>query len=364
MTWLPLCQTKKSLIGFALYGKRRIGKTSIFKEVYRRLKAEENIVPVYFSLWDLVEGSVSELIRKFSSAVLEEYRARLSLKYKAKELLKSPVTLLKDILREMEMSVKLRDDIEFLMSFRGGIDHDLIERAFNLPEQLAQETKTKCILLMDEFPSIMDLKNGSKIGEGIIKKIRTIHEYQKRVVLCISGSIRKTMEIVALSSTSAFYHQFVVREVKPLSERYVYELIHRNTRKKVSKEALRRIFEFSNGIPFYVQFLGRELERKEKIEAKDVEEAVDEFLMEEGNVIFKEEFGALSPKERAIIVAMATEELSTPSKIAKSTSENLNAVGMYLRYLEEKGVIRRENKGIYSFEDPVFKRWLTWKYRK
>lgn len=355
---------KKSLIGFALYGKRRIGKTSVFKEVHRRLKAAEDVVPVYLSLWDLVEGNVEEFGRRFSTAILEEYGPRLSLKYKAKELLKSPASLLKDLLREMEVSVKLRDDIEFLMSFGGEeMDYDaLIEGAFNLPEKLAEETKTKCVLLIDEFPSITDLKNGSRIGEGIIKKIRTIHEDQKGVVLCISGSIRKTMEVVALSPSSAFYRQFVVKEVKPLPEKYVYELIHRNTRKKISKDALKRIFEFSGGMPFYVQFLGRELERKERIGAKDVEEVIDEFLREEGNLLFKEEFGALSPKERMVVVAMATEDLSTPSKIAKNTGENLNAVGMYLGYLEDKGIVRRENRGIYLFEDPVFKRWLAWRY--
>lgn len=45
----------KSSTGYALYGKRRIGKTSILKEIQRRLDEEDEIVAVYFSVWDLIE---------------------------------------------------------------------------------------------------------------------------------------------------------------------------------------------------------------------------------------------------------------------------------------------------------------------
>jgi len=35
--------SSKSLIGFALYGKRRVGKTSILKEVRRRLRNKKEL---------------------------------------------------------------------------------------------------------------------------------------------------------------------------------------------------------------------------------------------------------------------------------------------------------------------------------
>ncbi len=46
-----------SWMGYAIYGTRRIGKTSVFKELERELKGEEKIVVIYLSLWDFVEPS-------------------------------------------------------------------------------------------------------------------------------------------------------------------------------------------------------------------------------------------------------------------------------------------------------------------
>lgn len=47
---------KKLSVGFALIGNRRIGKTSIFQELYRILKEKKSIIPIYFSLWSLIGG--------------------------------------------------------------------------------------------------------------------------------------------------------------------------------------------------------------------------------------------------------------------------------------------------------------------
>lgn len=84
----------KSNTGYALFGKRRIGKTSIFKELQWRLEEVKGIVPVYFSVWDLIEFTLLEFCQKLSIAILEAYRPRLGITYKIKELLKTPITVL------------------------------------------------------------------------------------------------------------------------------------------------------------------------------------------------------------------------------------------------------------------------------
>jgi AAA+ ATPase superfamily predicted ATPase len=356
---------RRTAIGFALYGRRRIGKTSIFKEVQRRLQQREGLVPVYFSLWDLVEGTLIEFSQQLSTAVLEAYRPRLQLRLKAKSLLQTSREILRDILRDLKISVKLREDIEFLFSLernRRESEARLLEKTFSLPEGLAEQTKTRCVLFLDEFPTLIELKNGS--GEGLIRKIRTIQEDLKHTVLCISGSIRRTMEITVLTSASAFYGQFILKEVGPLEKKDVKALIERNLPARLTAEALEELYEFTCGIPFYVQFLGRQLLALdlERVERSDIAAAATHFLEEEGDLLFREEFERLSPKERMFAVAMASHLLDSPSAVARKTEESLNTVGRYLGYLEEKGVIRREARGIYRFEDPVFACWLARKY--
>ena len=349
---------KNSFTGYALYGRRRIGKTSIFKEVQRRLEEEEDIVAVYFSVWDLMNDKLSNFIRDFTVAVLDAYKHHLTLKYKARNLLKASFSLLKEILRELNISIKIKDEVEFLLSFdESKANYDkLVEDCWNLPEELAKETNTKCVLLIDEFPALMNLKDGKKVGESFIKKIRTIHEDQEHVVLCISGSIRHTMKIVTINSASAFYGQFIVKEVGPLEKKYASELLIKNL-SYISEDAIDEVYDFSRGIPFYVQFLGKIMEKRERITLATVKEAEDEFIEEEGDIVFKDNFDNLGSKEREVLVAIA-KGLQTPSKIAKEIKTVPNAISVYLGYLEEKGYIAKKGKGFYVIEDPVFENWL------
>lgn len=255
---LTTLKDTSSTMGFALYGKRRMGKTSIFKETYRRLKEnEKDIVPIYFSIWDLIEKNVTELARELSVTIVEEYRAHLSLPHKAKDMLTLPINFIKNILLGLKLSLEIQDSLTFIFSL--GKEKDikpgvLIDEVFTLPEKLAKETKKKSVLFVDEFPDVTDIRtNGKKLGEEIIKKIRTIQEGYKRTALNISGSTRRTMEAAVLSSTSAFYRQFIVKEIGSFGKDAVRKLMDKNlVRGKLSDEGLMILYDFTSGIPFYV----------------------------------------------------------------------------------------------------------------
>ena len=49
------------------------GKTSIFLEVRRRLREVEGVVPVYLSLWELVESTPEEFARGMMKSSLEAF---------------------------------------------------------------------------------------------------------------------------------------------------------------------------------------------------------------------------------------------------------------------------------------------------
>ncbi|MFQ6062906.1 MAG: ATP-binding protein, partial [Methanosarcinales archaeon] len=249
------------------------------------------------------------------------------------------------------------NEIEFILSLkRGGDDGMHIEHAFNISEKLAKNTDTKCILLIDEFPSIVDLKsNNTKIGEAILRKIRTIFEDWRRTTISISGSIRSTMDLAVLSSSSPFYRQLIVKEIKPLKREHVGELLLQNL--KISEEGIEEIYNFSAGVPFYVHFLCRMLERVEKITLDSIKKIENEFLMEEGNILFKEEFDILSPKERLIVINIAN-GCHTPKELANALGDKVSNVNRFLLYLKEKGYVSKKEKGYYVLEDSVFERWL------
>jgi len=360
---LSTLEDKSTRMGFALVGPRRIGKTSILKEVVRRLEGEKGLVPVYFSLWDVVGNTLPELCTRITLSIIESFKPHLSLKLKMKQLLKVPVLKFFEVLRSLDLKLAFFDEIEIAlrMGKNGEIDpNTLIEKVFQFGEKIAKENGVRLILAFDEFPSIMDVKNKTKLGEGIIKKIRTIYEGLENTILCISGSIRKTMEITALSPSSAFYRQFIVKNIGPFDLEATTEVLENNLGVKISTEAISRFYGLTGGIPFYLQFLGRELGRfnPESIDLPEIENSFEQFLLQEGDILFAEQIKSLSDKEKVILSSMAYYGLKTPAEIQKSIGEPSNVISRYMEYFLSKGVLQREKKGIYQFTDPVFKVWM------
>jgi len=354
-------------IGFALYGKRKVGKTSILLEIKRLLKSKKKVVVVYISIWELFEETIEAFAEKLAMEILEGYRPVLGIKHRIKSLVLSNVQIINDVMRDLSIGTKISDDVEFFLKLnlvaKKNVS-DILEKSLNLGEKLAEETNIKCVIMIDEFPSIMELKFlGSKAGIGIIKAIRSHYERQKHTALCISGSIRSTMDMTVFSPSSAFYRQLIGKEILPLEEKHLKEIILWGIEKeRITDDALSKIYEFSNGIPFYAQFIGKKLEgAKGKITPKEVDATIDDFLKNEGNLLFLEEFNQLSPKERSVVVAMA-KDLYSPSKIAQDITENITTVNTYLTYLEDKGIISKEERGVYWLSDPIFQMWLRLRF--
>ena len=360
---LSTLENKYTRMGFALVGPRRIGKTSILKEVVRRLEGKKDIVPVYFSLWDLVENTLPELCSRITLSIVEGFKPHLSLKLKMKQLLNVPVLKFFEVLRSLDIKLSFFDEIEMAlrMGKKGEIDSKtLVEKVFLFGEKIAKENGVRLVLALDEFPSIMDVKNKRKLGEGIIKKMRTIYEDLENTILCISGSIRKTMEITALSPSSAFYRQFIIKNIEPFDLEATTEILENNLGVKLSAEVISRLYGLTEGIPFYLQCLGRELGRfsPASVGLQEIEHSFDQFLLQEGDILFAEQIKSFSDKEKIILSRMACYGLKTPAEIQKSSGEPSNVVSRYMEYFLSKAVLQREKKGVYQFTDPVFEEWL------
>ena len=153
-------------MGFALVGPRRIGKTSILKEVKNRLSNRDDIVLIYFSLWDLIENSAFEFCNRLTYAILDAFKGRLSKKYKLQHLVRVPASKIFDFLRTIDFKITVLEDVEMTLSLREKdkkADLDILfEKVFGLVENLSKDINVRSVLILDEFPSVMDLKDGGK----------------------------------------------------------------------------------------------------------------------------------------------------------------------------------------------------------
>ena len=78
---------KNSKTGTALYGVRRVGKTSILREVKERLSDDSKFKTIYLSLWELIPFSMSNFLQEFLICVLDSFLGdKISIKFR--ELMK------------------------------------------------------------------------------------------------------------------------------------------------------------------------------------------------------------------------------------------------------------------------------------
>ncbi len=336
--------------GFCIHGRRRIGKTSLLRELERRLRGYDRIVPVYFSFWEAGTLSLKDLVERLSEAIIAAYQERgfLKVELSVRKVLGSTREVIAKVAGKAKVQVKV-EEVEFLLSIRDRPPGDYIpvfRRVFDMAEKLAEKTGTKCVLLLDEFPEILRIENGLQI----VKMLRTAYEEYKHTALVISGSVRKTMELVVLSEAAPFYRQVLVKRIPPLTRTEVARFLERYAGIKYEKLA-NELYEITGGVPFYLQWLGR------VGSLKRAEEAVEEFIEEEGNIIFQEEFDRLSGTERKIITALAKGR-ERPAEIAREAEIETNAAATYLRGLVDKEVVEKVERGRYRIRDRLFERWI------
>lgn len=342
----------QSQIGYCIYGLRRIGKTSVLRELERLLSSKEKIVVVYFSLWDLENLSPRTFAEEFSRAIISAYQEKglLKLEMVVKRISEGAKNVVAKIVDKSKVGVRV-EEVEFFLTLgERKIDNysQIIRNAFELSDELAEKTGVKCILMIDEFPDILKIDNGLQI----VKMLRTSHEKQEHVGLVISGSLRHTMEEVAISDASPFYKQLVLKKLRPLDLEEVAGFL--KTYLGIRDTGLaRKLVEVTGGVPFYLQYLGRSAEN-----LKDIDKAVEEFLHEEGGIIFQEGYKNLNETEKGIVSAIAKGHIN-PKKIAEHVQLPQTALPPYLDKLMDKDMVYRIEKGKYGLLDGMFGRWLV-----
>ncbi len=67
----------------------------------------------------------------------------------------------------------------FALKKRGAADYGkMAEEVLGLAEELAEETGTRCVVFLDEFPSITDLKNAGNNQSPPARRLRELEQYE------------------------------------------------------------------------------------------------------------------------------------------------------------------------------------------
>lgn len=364
---LKLLKDPNSTDGMCFYGLRRMGKTSLMFKLVEELTKTKATVPVYLSLWDVGVREIEYFSSQLVSAILEAYAPKAGVGEKIRGLLKESKKWVVAVLKSFKLSLEIAEQISTAFSFEGDKEKktpdDIIELPFRLADDLAKAHSCKTCLFLDEFPDLVDfMYNGRKLNVPIVAKVRTVTEVSKRTALSIAGSIRRTMNLVAVGEASPFYRQFIQRELGPFGREAVAVLLKKNLRGYNKIEELTNwMLKNTGGVPFYIQYFGRMIEYTGLNPLKKEGERAlwSSFLEEEAPLIFRAEVESLNNAERRVLDEASFFDKFTYSMMQGRQGKAVSNIGQWLTSLTDKGVLSNPERGVYHFADPIFQRYLN-----
>jgi AAA+ ATPase superfamily predicted ATPase len=348
-----------------LLGPRKVGKTSLLREVERRLRHSSQRRPrfVVVDVFETMPVSV-EVFRQVALQAVEVLLARNAGRsliaasnappaWRA-ALLESPLfgqlpAALKTTIFELTEATPTGAGLTTMLE---------------LPERLATSLDAHLVIALDEFQELAAL---SPSGGDIMALLRSVWQRHRRTTYVISGSARTTLLELTSSQRSPFFQHFEVLEVKPFDASHAVELLtalSADARHRVSSKLALRAFAAVGGSPFYLQVLGEALTLDGGRDEARLRDALQRVLFSDTgrlSLYFLNEFQRLVG--RATTLAATLNGLADGPLTLTGVARAIEAVpAAAVGYLKRLGdAVRRADDGRWELSDATFALWLQWR---
>jgi len=342
-----------------LLAYRRYGKSCLVREALRRLEKNAGAITAYVDLY----RASSE--REFWELVINQLVAG------SREPVKRVVDWLKSLGGSLRptFSVDQQSGVPTVTLGPGATSAELgrlRERALALPGEIAARRRGPVILAFDEFQEIQAFDGGR-----LEKQMRAAFQQHRHVGYVFAGSKPHLLRRMAEDPQAPLYRFGRRLDLGPIHADAWFDYLKPRFGKgsiEISADALRRIVELTEGIPYYVMRVCRLLWlrglRRRIVDFNEVDAAFDEIIDEAGD-IFAPTWEELTLAQRRTAAALAAGrgneiyaevvrkayELGAPSSVARS-----------LERLRDLGLVGHEGPTTpgarYRIVDPVMVAWV------
>jgi formylglycine-generating enzyme required for sulfatase activity len=316
-----------------IHGQRRVGKTSVLKQLGNRLP--EKYIPVFFDL----QGRTHTTLDRF-------------LWWLARET----VRVLKQA-RNIELPLPNREDF--------ARDPDYFETTF-LPSLKPALGHHNLLFTFDEFDNLEESEIKEELARPLIDYLRRLIGREDMNFIFSIGSSGRKLENMQASYTE-FFKSALYKKISFLTEEQTYQLVTRPVEGMLEYDAnaLKYIFSLTSGHPYFTQLICHEItSRFQNTEQPHIKKGDIDVLLtdvvERGTVNLKFTWDEASAMERWIMVALAR----TPRRMKKRALANqLREGGVLfnesvlshgLARLQEKDVLTNQN----DFRIHLMRLWL------
>ena len=325
-----------------LFSPRKMGKTSVVKETFRRTK---DVTCIYIDLWKTTSqyALAQEII---NNVINQTYTSIEKLGHDLKDLFKS-----------LRPKISVDMDGHIGIEFSKEETTNALKEALDFPERVARKKRIKLIVALDEFQEIEHLD-----GLQMEKIFRSILQHHEHVSYLFTGSERTLINLIFGEKERPFYRFAKHMELKPVDKEILKEFIlnkFRQSGKKIDADAAGWITRFSRGIPYYVQHISHEVWyiSKKEVNIKTVKKCLSERISPSLASGFQLIWNRIkSDVQKRLLIGLANEtdpRIYSQGFIKKYDLKSSGHVRKAVKSLEKAELIEKDR-----IQDPFFEEFV------
>ncbi len=254
-------------------------------------------------------------------------------------------------------------DTSISFSRSAGADPSVLAAGvFQMPAEMAKNGGFRMAICLDEFQQI-ELFGGPAVENVLRNEVQR----QRNIGYVFSGSQPSLMEEI-LSAGRPFHKAGPTIFLDKIPAEAWHEFIKiqfRNRRRKISEEALNRLVDAADLIPYDVQRIAHELwdyaelRNKVSLDIPDVDAVIDELVRGQAEY-FERLWEQLTSRQRAVLQALSQQgpaDLHSQAGREQYRLGPASTVQKALQALDSQDIIDRY-RGDYFFVDPLFANWI------
>ena len=336
-----------------LISLRRIGKTGLLKHVKFLLEHSETpYAVIYVDLLPSMNGN--EMLNSISSSLIRLKKEEKNFFEKILSALASlrPVLTVDSLTGEPALELK----VDSSSGIHAGFDQLL---------KLISDIRQNIVFIFDEFQQISHFPE-----KNIEQMLRTIIQAHPLIPFIFSGSSRHMLENMFLSATRPFYQSSELMYLDTINEsvyrKFIVEQFQKGN-KKISDEAITKIFAWTRRHTYYVQYISSLLfELNDIIIGLNHTGKVFHQVLTDFEPQFISYRNLIPAHQFRLLQAIAVEDGVTQPTAGKFiTNHNLtsaSSVATSLKALQEKEMIVYDSNRWVVY-DVFFSRWLEYNYK-
>jgi predicted transcriptional regulator len=334
-----------------LYSPRRLGKSSLIQEVFRRIGKER--MAIYINLWEC-----------FTEADIAENIVNATVNAAYNKLEKAALTL-KEYITSAKPFLTVKPDGSIGVRLEFAEQEKTIRESVEMIEKIAKRQSKKAIVAMDEAQTIAEFP-----GHKLERILRSCIQQQKMVSYVFAGSKQHILEAMVSEKGRPFYGQLRPLTLGLISKEAFTPFIRSGFAKigiTVDDNVILEIYKFAEGNPQRTQQICHWLFSKAKNGARLTSSLVEQVVFDlcaDLNKEFEVDLDEIKTKnQRYILRVFATDPVNTPfaqDYVQKHNLGPISTVQTAISGLVEKGILTAD----YMFVDPLLKTWLQFKFGK